>query len=51
MKPLSGPQLARALEKRGWTLLRIAGSHHVYGKAGLQRHLVKLVGLDDADLG
>ena len=56
------------IERRGWRLLRINGSHHVYGKdaeiarlsipfhgakplkAGLQRHLVKLAGLTDADL-
>ncbi|MCC6917946.1 MAG: type II toxin-antitoxin system HicA family toxin [Alphaproteobacteria bacterium] len=68
MKPLSGPAFARLVEKRGWTLLRTAGSHHIYGKAGeiarlsipfhgskplkagLQRHLMKLVELTDADL-
>ena len=53
------------LERHGWQLLRVRGSHHVYGKAGeqarlfvpvhgneplkvgLQRHLLKLAGLDD----
>ena len=34
MKEVSGKALARALEKRGWQLLRIAGSHHIYGKDG-----------------
>jgi predicted RNA binding protein YcfA (HicA-like mRNA interferase family) len=34
MKPVSGRALARALERNGWTLLRVQGSHHVYGKAG-----------------
>lgn len=34
MKPLSGPALARLLERRGWTLLRVNGSHHIYGKPG-----------------
>ncbi len=32
--PLSGPQFARAVERFGWTLLRINGSHHIYGKDG-----------------
>lgn len=34
MKPLSGPALARLLERHGWTLLRVSGSHHIYGKPG-----------------
>lgn len=34
MKPLSGKALAKLLERHGWTLLRIHGSHHIYGKAG-----------------
>lgn len=68
MKPVPGPRLARAAERRGWELLRISGSHHIYGKAGeaarltipihgsnplksgLQRHLMKIAGLTDADL-
>ena len=32
MKALSGKDLARLVERRGWQLLRIHGSHHVYGK-------------------
>ena len=32
MKPISGRELARIVERRGWTLLRISGSHHIYGK-------------------
>jgi predicted RNA binding protein YcfA (HicA-like mRNA interferase family) len=34
VKPVSGAKLARAAERRGWALLRINGSHHIYGKAG-----------------
>jgi len=34
VKAVSGKELARALERNGWSLLRIMGSHHVYGKAG-----------------
>jgi predicted RNA binding protein YcfA (HicA-like mRNA interferase family) len=31
MKSVSGKELAKLLESRGWMLMRIHGSHHVYG--------------------
>jgi predicted RNA binding protein YcfA (HicA-like mRNA interferase family) len=34
MKSLSGRDFARLVERRGWVLLRINGSHHIYGKSG-----------------
>jgi predicted RNA binding protein YcfA (HicA-like mRNA interferase family) len=34
MKSVSGREFARAIERRGWTLLRVSGSHHIYGKSG-----------------
>lgn len=34
MKSTSGRELARLVERRGWQLLRVNGSHHIYGKAG-----------------
>ncbi|MER9406929.1 type II toxin-antitoxin system HicA family toxin [Mesorhizobium caraganae] len=34
MKSISGKEFARAVERQGSTLLRIAGSHHIYGKQG-----------------
>ena len=34
MKTLTGRAFARLVETRGWTLLRITGSHHIYGKPG-----------------
>lgn len=34
MKTVSGKDLAKLLEKKGWTLLRVQGSHHIYGKVG-----------------
>jgi predicted RNA binding protein YcfA (HicA-like mRNA interferase family) len=34
MKSLSGREFARLVEQRGWRLLRISGSHHIYGKTG-----------------
>ena len=34
MKALSGRDFVRLIERRGWKLLRINGSHHIYGRAG-----------------
>jgi predicted RNA binding protein YcfA (HicA-like mRNA interferase family) len=67
VKALSGKAFCRLLERHGWQLLRVQGSHHVYGKAGqrarisvpvhgnrplkvgLQRHLLKLAGIDETE--
>jgi predicted RNA binding protein YcfA (HicA-like mRNA interferase family) len=34
MRPMAGREFARLVERRGWQLLRISGSHHIYGKPG-----------------
>ena len=34
MKVVSGRDFARIVERRGWRLLRVAGSHHIYGRQG-----------------
>jgi predicted RNA binding protein YcfA (HicA-like mRNA interferase family) len=34
MKSISGKEFAKALERHGWSLLRVQGSHHIYGKTG-----------------
>ena len=34
MKALSGKEVCKILEKNGWELKTIKGSHHVYMKAG-----------------
>ena len=34
MRQWPGREFARLLERHGWQLLRINGSHHIYGKAG-----------------
>jgi predicted RNA binding protein YcfA (HicA-like mRNA interferase family) len=34
MKSVSGRELARLVERHGWQLLRVNGSHHIYGKPG-----------------
>jgi predicted RNA binding protein YcfA (HicA-like mRNA interferase family) len=33
MRSVSGKELIKTLERHGWTLLRVQGSHHIYGKA------------------
>ena len=35
MKVISGKQLTAILERHGWQLLRVHGSHHIYGKEGI----------------
>jgi len=32
MRPVTGKEFARLVEQGGWKLLRIRGSHHIYGK-------------------
>lgn len=34
MKSVSGKEFTKVLERNGWVLLRIEGSHHIYGKPG-----------------
>ena len=34
MRSISGKEFVRLLEKKGWELKRIKGSHHVYTKKG-----------------
>ncbi|MEW6388554.1 MAG: type II toxin-antitoxin system HicA family toxin [Thermodesulfobacteriota bacterium] len=34
MKPVSGKALAKIVERHGWKLLRVSGSHRIYGKEG-----------------
>ena len=68
MKVLTGKAFCRLLEKRGWQLKRIKGSHHIYAKDripvrlsvpvhgnkilkyGLQRHLMKISGIEESEL-
>jgi predicted RNA binding protein YcfA (HicA-like mRNA interferase family) len=39
MKALSGKRLCALLEAHGWTLRRVHGSHHIYGKPGSEVRL------------
>jgi predicted RNA binding protein YcfA (HicA-like mRNA interferase family) len=68
MKHVSGKQFAKLVERRGWLLLRIQGSHYIYGKpgvevrlsipihknenlkVGLQKHLMKMAGIEESDI-
>jgi predicted RNA binding protein YcfA (HicA-like mRNA interferase family) len=34
MRTVAGREFARMIERRGWQLLRVSGSHHIYGKPG-----------------
>lgn len=39
MRQVSGKQLGRVLERHGWTLARVTGSHHIYLKPGVRSRL------------
>ena len=34
MKSFTGREFTRLLERYGWQLMRVKGSHHVYAKSG-----------------
>jgi predicted RNA binding protein YcfA (HicA-like mRNA interferase family) len=34
LRQWSGKDFARLLEMHGWNLLRVSGSHHIFGKSG-----------------
>jgi predicted RNA binding protein YcfA (HicA-like mRNA interferase family) len=34
MRSVSGKEFAKVLERHGWILLRVQGSHHIYGRTG-----------------
>jgi predicted RNA binding protein YcfA (HicA-like mRNA interferase family) len=36
LKIVSGKHLCKVLERHGWILQRIHGSHHIYAQAGVQ---------------
>jgi predicted RNA binding protein YcfA (HicA-like mRNA interferase family) len=39
MRSVSGKEFARILERHGWSLLRVQGSHHIYGRVGSEVRL------------
>ncbi|MEK7855072.1 MAG: type II toxin-antitoxin system HicA family toxin [Acidobacteriota bacterium] len=40
MKQVSGKELAQAIQKKGWVLARIKGSHHIFVMAGRRERIV-----------
>ena len=34
MRPITGKELCRRLNEAGWSLRRVNGSHHIFGKLG-----------------
>lgn len=49
MKSVSGKDFCKLLKSHGWSLIRIAGSHHIYGKEG-RRERVSVPVHGNADL-
>ncbi|MBU4270278.1 MAG: type II toxin-antitoxin system HicA family toxin [Planctomycetes bacterium] len=43
MKSIAGKDLKKAVERNGWALLRVRGSHHIYGKPGSNIRLSILI--------
>ena len=39
MKSISGKKFVKLLERKGWILLRVNGSHHIYGKSGVTQRI------------
>jgi predicted RNA binding protein YcfA (HicA-like mRNA interferase family) len=39
MKSVSGKKFCKIVEKKGWVLRKITGSHHIYQKPGYQKIL------------
>ena len=39
MTSISGKNFAKVLEQNGWVLLRVQGSHHIYGKPGVPERI------------
>jgi predicted RNA binding protein YcfA (HicA-like mRNA interferase family) len=39
MKSISGKRLCKVIERKGWVLKRVTGSHHIYEKPGMEQIL------------
>lgn len=39
MKSISGKKLCKIVEKQGWILRKVTGSHHIYSKIGMDKIL------------
>jgi predicted RNA binding protein YcfA (HicA-like mRNA interferase family) len=52
LKQISGKDLAKAIQKQGWLLSRVKGSHHVFVKAGrTERFVIPIHGNQPLKIG
>lgn len=52
MKSISGKEFCKIVQKYGWVLKRIKGSHHIFEKAGLETTLcIPVHGNKDMKIG
>ena len=40
MKQVSGRELAKAVQRKGWSLARVHGSHHIFVMSGRRERIV-----------
>jgi len=40
VKQVSGKELARIIQRKGWLLARVHGSHHIFAMAGRRERIV-----------
>ena len=40
MKQVSGKELARVIQRKGWLLARVKGSHHIFTMIGRRERMV-----------
>jgi predicted RNA binding protein YcfA (HicA-like mRNA interferase family) len=40
VKQVSGKALAKAIERKGWSLVRVKGSHHIFVMSGRRERIV-----------
>ena len=40
MKQVSGKELAKAVQRKGWSLARVHGSHHIFTMPGRRERIV-----------
>ena len=50
MKPVSGRRMCQILSQRGWSLIRINGSHQIFTRAGPPRLNVSMTVHGNKDL-
>jgi predicted RNA binding protein YcfA (HicA-like mRNA interferase family) len=52
LKSISGKRFSKLLENKGWILVRVSGSHHVYMKTGNSARIsLPIHGNEDLKIG